>query len=267
VATIPDDPPRTLVVDCGGTGIKAAVLDPTGAPLSSRFKMLTPYPSPPDVLLQAVADLASMTLTGYDRATVGFPGLVRDGIVHATPHYVTESGPFTPRRADLEKEWAGFDIRSALTEVLGCPTRVLNDAEVAGLAVITGTGFEVMLTLGTGLGCALYDNGSVLPKVEMSHAPFRAGQTYDEQLGHHARQLVGIERWNERVEAAVETLRPVLWWDRLFVGGGGAKHLTVDLGPDVTLVTNESGMLGGVRVWESRTTGGGTGRDSSSAPR
>jgi polyphosphate glucokinase len=242
--------PRTLAVDCGGTGIKAIVLDTVGGPVSERIKLRTPYPCPPDVLIRAVVDVAEGTGQRFDRVSVGFPGMVRDGVVHATPHYVTDAGPFTSVRSDLVKEWADFDVRTALERALGRPTRVLNDAEVAGLAVIERRGFEVLLTLGTGLGCALFDDGRILPKIEMSQAPFRKGQTYDQQLGHQARKRIGPARWTGRVAKAVGALRPVLWWDRLFVGGGGAKHLTRDLGPDVTIVSNDYGLLGGVRLWD-----------------
>lgn len=237
-------------MDCGGTGIKATVLDTDGQPQCGRVKMRTPYPCPPEILLSAVADLVSSTGVGYDRVSVGFPGMVRHGIVHATPHYVTEAGPFTKRDPDLEKKWAGFDVRTAFEETLHAPTRVLNDAEVAGLAVIQGQGFEAVFTLGTGLGCALFDEGRLLPKLEVSQAPFRHGQTYDQQLGHHARSRIGARRWTGRVVMALNSLRPVLWWDHAYVGGGGAKNLTTDLGPDITIITNQSGLLGGVRMWD-----------------
>jgi polyphosphate glucokinase len=242
--------PRTLAVDCGGTGIKAIVLDSAGSPVSERAKLRTPYPSPPAVLIGAVVNVAERTGHAFDRVSVGFPGMVRDGIVLATPHYVTEAGPFTPVRPDLVKEWATYDIRAALERALKRPTQVLNDAEVAGLAVIERCGFEVMLTLGTGLGCALFDEGRIVPKIEMSQAPFRKGQTYDQQLGHIARRRIGPTRWTERVANAVDTLRPVLWWDHLYVGGGGAKHLTRHLGADVTIISNDYGLLGGVRLWD-----------------
>jgi polyphosphate glucokinase len=231
------------------------VLDAAGNPISERVKRRTPYPSPPDVLVGVVRELAEQTGIDYDRVSVGFPGMVRAGIVYATPHYVTEAGPFTPVRPDLVKEWAGFDVRAALEGALGRPTRVLNDAEIAGLAVIEGRGFEVLLTLGTGLGCALFDNGRILPKIEMSQAPFRKGQTYDQQLGHHARRRLGAARWTDRVARAIQTLRPVLWWDHLYVGGGGAKHLTRDLGENVTIVSNAVGLLGGILLWDEVSAG------------
>ncbi len=242
--------PHTLAVDCGGTGIKAMVLDAAGTPVCDRVKRRTPYPCPPDVLVGAVSELAARTGVAYDRASVGFPGMVRGGVVYATPHYVTEAGPFTPVRPDLVKEWQEFDVRAALEAVLRRPTRVLNDAEIAGLAVIERRGFEVLLTLGTGLGCALFDDGRLVPKIEMSQAPFRKGQTFDQQLGHHARKRLGASGWTDRVADAIHALRPVLWWDHLYVGGGGAKHLTRDLGEDVTIISNDYGLLGGVRLWE-----------------
>ena len=247
--------PRTLAVDCGGTGIKAMVLDAAGASVSERVKRRTPYPCPPDVLIGAVVDVAERTGQPFDRVSVGFPGMVRNGVVLATPHYVTEAGPFTPVRPDLVKAWTDFDVRAALERALGQPTRVLNDAEVAGLAVIERRGFEVLLTLGTGLGCALFADGRILPKIEMSQAPFRKGQTYDQQLGHQARKRIGPVRWTERVAKAVDALRPVLWWDRLYVGGGGAKHLTRTIGPDVTIVSNDYGLLGGARLWDQPRSG------------
>ncbi|MBD0292738.1 MAG: ROK family protein [Jiangellaceae bacterium] len=240
---------RTLAVDCGGTGLKAIVLDDEGRPVSERVTLRTPYPCPPDVMTAAVVKLAAKTGQHFDRVSVGFPGMVRGGIVYATPHYVTAAGPFTAVRPELLRQWASHDIRATLEQALGRPTRVLNDAEVAGMAVITGQGFEVLLTLGTGLGCALFDGGRLLPKLELSQAPFRRGQTYDQQLGHHARKGIGADRWTDRVIRAIETLQPVLWWDQLYVGGGGAKHLTRPLGRDITIVPNDRGLVGGVRLW------------------
>lgn len=241
---------RTLALDCGGTGLKAIVLDAAAEPLCERMRVRTPYPCPPERLVAELVELAAATGTSYDRVSVGLPGAVRRGVVLATPHYVTEAGPHTPVRLDLVEAWTNFDVRAAVQAALGAPTRVVNDAELAGLAVVEGGGFEVVLTLGTGLGCALFDEGRLLPKVELSLAPFRKGQTYDEQLGHHARKRIGAAHWSRRVHRAVDGLRPVLCWDRCYLGGGAAKHLRVDLGEDVTLVSNEVGLRGGVALWE-----------------
>ncbi len=242
--------PRTLAVDCGGTGLKTIVLDADARALSERVRVKTPYPLPPQRLVDTLVELAHDTGVPFERASVGFPGLVRSGIVRATPHYVTERGPFTPRDPTMVAEWRDYDVQSALEAALGVPTRVLNDAEIHGMACIESKGFEVMFTLGTGLGFAFYNNGQLLPKVELSQAPFRKGETYDEQLGHHARSRIGDRKWSKRVQRAIDGLRPVLWWDHLYLGGGGARHVLGDLGPGITIVPNEMGLLGGVRLWD-----------------
>ncbi len=239
-------PPHTLTVDCGGSGLKAVVLDDDGTHLTERVRIPTPYPCPPDVLVAALASLVE-PLAPYDRVSVGFPGVIRAGRVLTTPHYVTEAGPFTPAREDLVEQWRSYDVAAALEETLARPTIVVNDAELHGLAVIGGTGFEVMLTLGTGLGFAQFWNGTVLPKVEMSAHPFAKGETYDERLGDHARRAVGNKRWNRRVRKAIRTLHRAFWWDAVYLGGGNAKHLNDDVG--ATVVTNAEGLLGGVELW------------------
>ncbi|MGN6334000.1 MAG: ROK family protein [Motilibacteraceae bacterium] len=246
--------PRTLAVDCGGTGIKACVLDAAGAMVSERLRVPTPYPCPPARLVEAVVGLAG-GLPAADRASVGLPGLVRHGVVHATPHFVTEAGPFTPRRPDLVQAWDGFDVQGALAVALGMPVRAVNDAEVQGLAVVSGRGYEVVLTLGTGLGFAQFDEGRLLPKLELSQLPFRKKETYDQQLGNHARKALGDERWSRRVLRAVGALQPFLWWDHLYLGGGNARHLSDTavgelVRAGVVVVPNIAGLLGGVRLWE-----------------
>lgn len=246
------DGPFTLAVDCGGSGLKCLVLDGDGGKVTERVRVRTPYPCPPDLFVDTLVGLANDAGADYDRVSVGMPGLVREGVVLATPHYVTESGPFTPKRDDLVAAWSHFDAGTALGKAFGRPTLVANDAEIAGLAVIERQGFEVMLTFGTGMGFAYYQDGHLLPKLEMSHAPFRNGRTYDESLGEHERKRIGNKKWSRRLVKALESLRPVLWWDRLYVGGGGLKHLKkVSLSDDITVVPNEVGMLGGIRLWEA----------------
>lgn len=241
--------PHTLAIDCGGTGIKAAVLDACAGMVSERVRVLTPYPCPPETLVASLGKLTA-ELPPYDRVSVGMPGVVRRGTVLATPHYVTQAGPFTARLPELEGAWAHYDIAAALEAALGRPTRVVNDAEMQGCAVIEGRGFEIVLTLGTGLGFAMFDEGRLLPKVELSTHPFRKGETYDEQLGNHTRRRVGNATWTRRVHRAVDGLRPVLCWDRLYLGGGNTKHLRRDPPPDVTVIPNSAGIAGGVRLWD-----------------
>lgn len=241
---------RTLTIDCGGTGLKCLVLDRDGAPVSERVRVPTPYPCPPAVFAEALAGIATATGVDYDRVSVGMPGLVRRGVVRWTPHYVTESGPFTPVRDDLALAWQNLDVRALLEGTFARPTLVVNDAELAGLSVITGRGYEVMLTLGTGLGFAHYSEAALLPKIEVSATPFRKGRTFDEALGNHARKARGNKKWSRDVQRALARLFVVYHWDRAYLGGGGTKHLRQRVDEWVTVTDSRAGLLGGVRLWD-----------------
>ena len=240
---------RTLAIDCGGSGLKGSVLDHEGAMVADRVRIPTPYPMSPQRFVELLCELAE-ELPPADRATVGVPGMIRHGRVITTPHYITTNGPHSPVDPDLERAWDHFDAQTALARGLGIPTRVVNDAEVHGAAVVSGEGLEVVLTLGTGLGCAVFDEGSLVPKIEVSRSPVRKGVLYDEWIGDQARRELGAKRWSRRVRKAVDGLRPMFVWDRLYVGGGNAQRLTLDLGDDVTIVPNEAGISGGIRLWE-----------------
>jgi polyphosphate glucokinase len=243
----------TLAIDCGGTGIKGSVLDEAGTLRVKAQRIATPYPLSVERFVDALGELAA-ALPAADRATVGIPGMVRHGVVIATPHYVTEGGPRTRVSADLFEQWSGFDARDALTKRFGIPTLVLNDAEVHGAGVVTGMGLELVLTLGTGLGCALFDGGHLAPHLELSQAPVRWGLSYDTYIGDRERRRLGPAFWSRRVRRVVEALRPVFMWDRLYLGGGNARVLSAEviaaLGDDVVIVPNSAGIVGGVRAWE-----------------
>jgi polyphosphate glucokinase len=118
-----------------------------------------------------------------------------------------------------------------------------------GLAVIKGHGVEIVITLGTGFGSALFMDGRRAPHLELAHHPFRKGETYEEQLGNAARKDVGDKKWNKRVGKAIKTLRVLANFDHLYIGGGNAKKVSIDLEPDVTLVSNTAGIEGGLAVW------------------
>lgn len=243
----------TLSVDCGGLGIKASVLDSSGTMRIPLINIATPYPLSPARLIETIADLAK-SLPKADRVTIGIPGMIRHGVVVATPHYINVAGPLTRLDEDLENAWRGFDLRAALTDYFQLPTLVLNEAEVHGLGVITGSGYEVVLTLGTGLGCAVFDGGVLGPHMELSHAPVRRVTTYDGWIGDLARRTLGDGIWSRRVRTMVDELRPVFWWDRLYLGGENARRIKAPalqrLGDDVVIVSNEAGIIGGVRAWD-----------------
>ncbi|MFI5839042.1 ROK family protein [Catenuloplanes sp. NPDC051500] len=242
----------TLAIDCGGGGIKASVLDESGTMRAQPLRVPTPYPLPPDLFVKTLVEL-SHQLPPADRVTVGMPGMIRHGVVVATPHYITRAGPRTRIDPELLKAWANFDARSALGAAFDVPTLVLNDAEVHGAGVVAGTGLELVLTLGTGLGCALFDGGRLAPHLEFSQAPVRWGMSYDTYIGEHERRRLGDSFWSRRVARVVEGLRPVFLWDRLYIGGGNSRRIIPEqllrMGDDVVIVPNTAGIVGGVRAW------------------
>ena len=246
--------PRTLAIDIGGTGLKASVLDVMGAMLVDRVRVPTTYPLAPQTLIDALRTLVA-PLPAYDRIAAGFPGMVRGGRVVSAPHFVTQDGPGTRVVPLLVAAWSGYDLAAALEKELGKPARVANDADLQGGAVVKGEGLEVVITLGTGLGTAIYHEGHLAPHIELAHHPFRKGQTYDEQIGDAARKRVGKKKWNKRVREAVRNIDTLLLFDHLYVGGGNTVHLDIDLGPKATIVDNSAGITGGLRLWEPATSG------------
>ena len=233
--------PKTLAIDIGGTGLKASILDAKGKMITERLRVATPTPCGPKKMIETLAKLVQ-PLTGYDRVSVGFPGVIRRGKV-MTAHNLGQ------------KAWQDFDLDLALTRKLGKPVRVLNDADVQGLGAISGKGVEMVITLGTGLGSSLAEDGRLSSHLELAHHPFRKGQTYEEQLGNAALKEVGKRRWNERVKIAIETLRTLTYFDRLYIGGGNTKSIKFTLPADVKLVSNELGMRGGIWLWTERSPG------------
>lgn len=245
--------PLTLCIDCGGGGIKASVLGPDGANIEGPNRTPTPYPLPPELLVSTFVDLAGQ-LPKADRVTVGMPGMIRNGEVIATPHYITKQGPRSKIVPQLERAWSGFRMSEAASRALGLPVLVLNDAEVAGAASVEGLGLEMIITLGTGLGNAIFLDGVLSPHAELSQGLVRWGLTYDDYLGEHERLRLGDAHWSRRVRRVIEGFEPVYRWDRLYIGGGNARCITEyqrsKMPAGVEYVGNEAGMTGGVRAWE-----------------
>ncbi|MHB8220387.1 MAG: ROK family protein [Acidimicrobiales bacterium] len=248
--------PFTLAIDIGGTGLKASVLDASGSMVADRVRKTTTYPMPPDGSGGMVAVLEKMVrpLPAADRISAGFPGMVRGGLILSAPHFVTTAGPGSAIDDELVKAWDRFDLGHALTKAIGKPARVANDADVQGLAVVEGKGLELVITLGTGFGTALFLDGQLLPHLEIAHQPFRKGDTYNEQLGERARKDVGDHRWRHRAVKAFRTLDALFFFDHLYLGGGNATRIKRDdlgdLETRTTMVDNAAGILGGIRLWQ-----------------
>lgn len=228
----------TLAIDIGGSGLKASVLDTLGRMTVERVRVPTPKPSPPSLVVPALLELVS-ELPEYDRVSVGFPGVVRGGSVYTAPNLGTDA-------------WRGFDLGGALAQGLGKPVRLINDADMQGLGVISGTGVEMVVTLGTGFGTGLYEDGKPAPHLEIAHMPFKCGETFDQAIGDRGRRRVGGRYWRMLVEEAIAHMRTLTNFDHLYLGGGNAKRLIdkLELPDDVTIVPNSAGITGGIRLWD-----------------
>lgn len=239
----------TLSIDVGGSGLKASIVNAQGVMTTDRVRVDTPYPCPPDLLVSTLSDLVRPLLAVH-RVSVGFPGLVRHGHVIEVPS-LSRADYGGPRDPGLAAAWSGFDLAHALAQVFQLPTKVVNDADMQGCAVVSGQGLEFVMTLGTGVGTALFNDGALLPHLELSHGPYKEDLTVDIALGNAQRKEIGNERWIKRVRKAIASFDDMLFFDHLYVGGGNAKHLSPsDVGPKGQVVPNTSGILGGVRVWD-----------------
>ncbi len=224
-----------LAIDIGGTGLKAAVIDARGKLVGKRLRIDTPYPCPPKVMVAALLDLVA-PLKGYQRIAVGFPGVVRKHKVLTAPHFGNEA-------------WAGFDLGGTLSRKRGKPLRMINDAEMQGLAVIAGKDLELVITLGTGFGSALFLDGRVMPHMELAHHPIHDGKTYNQYLGDHELKKVGRKKWNKRMKDTIAVLHTLLNYDHLYIGGGNAKKLDFKTPRHVSKVSNTAGIEGGAMLW------------------
>jgi polyphosphate glucokinase len=222
-----------LAIDIGGTGIKCMVIDTQGHPVGERQRQPTPRPATPQAVLSAIRSM--LPTENFARVSVGFPGVVVDGVTQTAPN--------------LHPQWEGFNLQQAVTHLTGRPTRVLNDAGVQGLGVIAGRGVELVLTLGTGMGFALYVDGRYVPNIELAHHPFRKKLTYEDYIGNAARLKAGNRKWSSRVLRVLRQIQTTFNPGIIYLGGGNSAKLRDELPHGVKRVDNVAGLLGGVALW------------------
>ena len=197
----------------------------------------TPHPAKPDAVVAALVELVK-ALGAFDRISIGFPGVVRRGRVLTAPNLGTA-------------DWHGFALADVLRERLGKPARMLNDATVQGLGVISGRGLECVITLGTGMGFALFDRG--YPGAASGAEPASGAQGHD--LRPVDRQRGAAEGGAEEPGTAVCARRSAIIatlvnYDMLAIGGGNAKRIDFALPAGVRTVSNDAGITGGIRLWD-----------------
>jgi polyphosphate glucokinase len=225
----------TLAIDIGGSGLKMMALDPDAKPLTERARAETPIKPTPDRLLAELEKLRS-TMPAFDRVSVGYPGVIKEGRVLSA--------------ANLHPDWIGYNLRGELESRWSKPVRVANDAAVQGYGAINGKGVELVLTLGTGMGSAIYTWGHLCPGLELGHHPLRKGKTYEDYLGRAGYKKYGQHKWNTILKKAIAQTQHTFNWDHLYIGGGNAKLVTFELDKNISLISNQDGLLGGVKLWD-----------------
>lgn len=225
----------TLSIDIGGSKIKGSTLNEKGETVQEYTKILTPDPATPENVLKAIKELVKHF--NFNRVSAGFPGYVRDNIVHTAPNLGS-------------KYWDKVNLAELLTKELGKPARVVNDADMLGLGCIKGNGFEMMITLGTGFGSSFFLNGKLLPHLEIGQTICFDNKTYDQYIGQKAYDDIGKKDWNKRLEKILKVLKTTFNYDHLFIGGGNSKKITFEIEDNMSIVSNLDGIDGGVQLWK-----------------
>ena len=225
-----------MAIDIGGTNIKATLLDENGGFLTEPVAHPTPSKAKPEVVLEAIAEMIA-PLGAFSHISIGFPGAIRDGTILTAPNLSTNL-------------WRGTDLATLATARFNRPARIINDATMHGLGVISGKGVELALTLGTGMGFALFRNNIPAPQIELGRHPAGTAPSYDDFVGDSALQRLGLTAWKENVSITITQCAALVNFDHLYLGGGNARHFsTTELPNNAQLVHNASGLKGGAKLW------------------
>jgi polyphosphate glucokinase len=233
-----------LGLDIGGTGIKGAIVDTdTGQLTANRFRLLTPDPATPTAVMATTAKVVKH-FDWQGPVGCGFPAAIKGGVAYTA--------------ANISKEWIGVNVAEALSDATGCAVTVLNDADAAGLAEMRfgagcGRGGTVLiLTLGTGIGTAIFVDGRLVPNMELGHIEID-GRDAELLAAEIVRKQKGLswKKWGKRVNRYLKTIEKLIWPDLIIIGGGASKKHD-DFFPYFTIQTetvpaemlNEAGIVG-----------------------
>ncbi|MGH9243813.1 MAG: polyphosphate--glucose phosphotransferase [Acidimicrobiales bacterium] len=244
-------PARVLGIDIGGTGIKGAPVDTRkGVLLSERHRILTPKPAVPEAVAEVVGEIVDhFAWTGSVGMT--FPGVVKNGV--------------TLTAVNLVESWTGLDADGMLTDRLKLPVHVLNDADAAGLAEMkfgAGKGRDgvvLLVTLGTGIGTAVFLDGKLLPNTELGHIEMN-GKDAETQAAERVRieKNLSWKRYARRLDDYLGRLEFLLWPDLIIIGGGASQdadkfiprlNRRTEVVP--AALRNDAGIVGGALAFEN----------------
>lgn len=204
-----------LGIDIGGTGIKGAVVDlDTGELRTERHRVPTPEPSTPHNVAQVIDEITRVH-GWHGPIGVTYPGVIQDGVALSA--------------ANVDKSWIGTDVDELFTQVTSCSVTVMNDADAAGLAEVHfgaargEPGVVLLLTLGTGIGSALFVDGTLVPNTELGHLELD-GFDAEKRAAASAREREDLSwaEWAGRVQHYLEHVER-LFTPHLFVLGGGVS--------------------------------------------
>ena len=235
---------RALGLDIGGTGIKGAPVDlDSGELVEERHRLLTPQPATPDAVVATAAEVVKhFGWTGP--IGVGFPAAIVHGVVKTA--------------ANIDASWIGVNGRAMLADATGCPVELANDADVAGMAEMrfgAGRGRDgtvLMVTLGTGIGTALFVDGKLVPNTELGHIEIK-GLDADDWAADSAREREELswKKWAKRVDKYLDRMHALLWPELIIIGGGVSKkhekfipRLSVATEVVPAQLRNEAGIVG-----------------------
>jgi len=235
---------EVLGLDIGGTGIKGAVVDTdSGELLTERYRLLTPQPATPKSMIATMGDIVSH-FDWQGPVGCGFPSSIKNGVVLTA--------------ANISKKWVGFNLEEALRELTGCDVVLLNDADAAGLAEMrfgagrSQDGVVLIITLGTGIGVALFVRGQMVPNLELGHIEID-GKDADNWASAIAREQENLswKKWATRVDKYLNKMEFLLWPDLIIIGGGVSKkhekffpYLTTRTQVVPAEMRNQAGIVG-----------------------
>lgn len=229
--------PNILSIDIGGTNIKACILNAKGDLISEFKKVPTPNKATPQDVLKCIQELVATLNSDFEKISIGFPGYVKCGRVQTAVNLAAN-------------KWIDVDLAQQVSDIFGKPVRLINDADQQALGIVSGKGFEIVFTVGTGFGTALVFDGDLLPHLELAHLPITKNKDYDDYIGDKAFLKIGKEKWNERLQRVIEIYKTVFNYDTLYIGGGNSKEITLALDHNIQLVSNKDGIKGGAKLWE-----------------
>jgi polyphosphate glucokinase len=210
---------KILGIDVGGTGIKAAIVETeSGALLSERTRIATPQPATPEAIGKALKDVVAQHQWSGPIG-IGFPAAIQHGIARTA--------------ANVDKSFIGFPVSEYFAEQTGCPVFMANDADVAGVAEMRfgagkdNPGVVLIITIGTGLGTALFSDGHLLPNTELGHVFLSNGVEAERYASEAVRVTKNLKwkEWGERFSLYLSTMESLLWPDLIVLGGGVSEKL------------------------------------------